>query len=181
MRGTVHAKLSYFLSAGFTAVLRRQFQLSFLALIALFLQTGCGESGPALEYVTGTLKKGGEPLASVSVTFHPVAGGVSSAGRTDSEGRFVLISQSGKEGAVAGEHKVTLQQVQETGGGGSGGGMDTSRMQEMMKARQSGGSKNSAPEYNKGSVIPPEYESANKTTLKYTVNAGGGDFDISLP
>ena len=180
MRRTLHAKNPSFLSAGPTAVLPRQFQISFLALTALILQIGCGESGPALEYVTGTVKKGGEPLASVSVTFHPVDGGVSSAGRTDSQGRFVLISQSGKEGAVAGEHKVTLQQVQETGGG-SGSGTDTSRMQEMMKSRQSAGRKNSAPEYNKGSVIPPEYESANKTTLKYTVNAGGGDFDISLP
>lgn len=181
MRAKLHANNPSFLSAGLTAVLPRQFQISFLALTALILQIGCGESGPALEYVTGTVKKGGEPLASVSVTFHPVDGGVSSAGRTDSEGRFVLISQSGKEGAVAGEHKVTLQQVQETGGGGSGSGMDTSRMQEMLKSRESAGGKNSAPEYNKGSVIPPEYESANKTTLKYTVNAGGGDFDISLP
>jgi hypothetical protein len=167
-------------------VLNSLLKASFAILLTILTSvclTGCGESGPELASVSGKLTKGGQPLASVSVTFSPSAGGPSSAAQTDAEGRFVLVSQSGKAGAVLGEHKVTLQHV-ETSGSDSADPM--ARMKAMMDARggsgqNQGGRSSAAPTYEKSDVVPEEYTSATKTPLKYTVSSGSNEFDIPLP
>jgi hypothetical protein len=86
---------------------------SCLFCLALVSIVGCGGgSGPALYTVTGTVTKGGQPVAGATVTFNPVDGGPSSAGRTNDEGKFALVSQMGKAGAVAGTHKATVAKAQ---------------------------------------------------------------------
>jgi len=63
---------------------------------------------PPLGKVTGIVTRGGQPLAGVTVLFQPVAGGRASAGVTDSTGRYTLRYTEVADGAMVGDHVVTL-------------------------------------------------------------------------
>ncbi len=143
---------------------------------------GCGgSSGPALHPVSGKVTKGGKPLANVSVTFSPAGGGISSGGRTDADGRFALLCQNGKAGAIEGKHKVVLQVVDVTSGASSD---PMAARDAMMKAReaQMKGGRNGAPAAEKkGGDIPETYADPKATPLEYSVVAGNNDFDIVIP
>ncbi len=77
-----------------------------LGMVATVL--GCGEKGPRLAPVSGTVTLDGKPLAKVIVTFVPVEGGVSSSGVTDESGSYSLACSLGP-GAVVGKHRVYVQ------------------------------------------------------------------------
>lgn len=152
------------------------FPLKFSICLFLFgFVLGCGSDGPQLSTVTGKVTKGGKPLASVSVTFTPVGGGIPSAGLTDGEGKFALLSSTGKAGALVGKHKVVLaSKASESAPVG---------YEAMMKARQSseGGNRGAPKEQPKQTTFPPEYGDASKTPLEYEVKPGSNDFDIVIP
>jgi len=152
-----------------------------LVVASLFL-AGCGDGGPELAAVSGKVTKGGQPLAGVNVTFSPVNPGPSSGARTDAEGKFILICQSGKAGAVIGQHKAILQAV-------ASGGVDSNSdpkaaMEAMLKAR-SGGPKGKNVDPSKAAAaeapFPAEYGDPAKTPLSYEVKAGTNEFDIAIP
>ena len=63
---------------------------------------------PALAEVTGTLTKGGQPVANARVEFYPDGPGGASYGNTDKDGRFELFYTTGPAGAAIGTHKVTV-------------------------------------------------------------------------
>jgi len=154
----------------------------FVSYSLLLLVLGCGgSSGPALHPVSGKVTKGGKPLANVSVTFSPVAGGISSGGRTDADGKFALLCQNGKAGAVEGKHKVVLKVVDVTSGASSD---PMAARDAMMKARESQmkGGRNGAPAAEKkGGEIPETYADPKASPLEYNVAAGSNDFDIVIP
>jgi hypothetical protein len=143
---------------------------------------GCGEAGPELASVSGKLTKGGQPLAGVNVTFAPTNAGPSSGARTDAEGKFILICQSGKAGAVVGEHKAVLQAVASSAVDSNSD--PKAAMEAMLKAR-SGGAKGKNVDPTKAAAaeapFPPEYGDPAKTPLKYEVKAGTNEFDIAIP
>ena len=142
---------------------------------------GCGGDGPSLHPVTGTLTRGGKALVGVNVTFTPETG-PSSAGRTNAEGKFVLVSASGKQGAVVGKHDVVL-----SGAGGSAGGsepFDPTNAEKMSANRDSqmqGGKRGAPTQLAPKTEFPPEYADAQKALLHYEVKAGKNDFDIPIP
>jgi len=118
----------------------------------------------------------------VNVTFSPVNPGPSSGARTDAEGKFILICQSGKAGAAIGQHKAILQAV-------ASGGVDSNSdpkaaMEAMLKAR-SGGPKGKNVDPSKAAAaeapFPAEYGDPAKTPLSYEVKAGTNEFDIAIP
>ena len=160
------------------SVNRRSFSL--LALIGIGFLAGCGDAGPALSSVSGKVTKGGKPLANINVTFTPTSGGPASAGRTDSDGRFALICQNGRAGAVQGKHKVLLQLVQETAVDSNAD--PKAAMEAYMKMRGGSGKKNVAPSNDPtGGAFPKEYTNINSTPLSYDVVASGNEFDIVIP
>lgn len=63
---------------------------------------------PPLGRVTGLVTRAGQPLAGVTVLFQPVAGGRASVGLTDSTGRYMLRYTEVADGAMVGDHTVTL-------------------------------------------------------------------------
>jgi hypothetical protein len=155
----------------------------FILLAALLLATGCGDGGPTLHYVAGTVTKGDKPLAGISVTFSPEKG-PSSTGVTNAEGKFIVVSATGKRGAIAGKHKVTIQKFQ-TGGSGGGGTFDPVAMMKEREGQMKGGKKGAPVGGPNGvatdAVIPPEYGDALKTPLTFEVKEGSNDFDIPIP
>jgi hypothetical protein len=88
------------------------FWVVFLAIIG----SGCGggtSAEPKLDLVpvTGVVTLNGEPLADADVAFYfdgsPPTGFLSSGAKTDSSGKFVVMTGS-KPGTVPGRYKVTI-------------------------------------------------------------------------
>jgi len=78
-------------------------------LASLALLGGCGESGPQLAPVSGTVTLDGQPLATADVLFQPEEAMKSpSVGQTDAAGHFVLAYKRGVLGAVVGPHTVRI-------------------------------------------------------------------------
>jgi len=74
-------------------------------LVVLGLFAGCSQSETVP--VTGTVMLDGQPAANADVIFTPTKGRVAS-GHTDASGRFTLSTLKPDDGAVPGEHKVTV-------------------------------------------------------------------------
>lgn len=81
----------------------------------LVVLSGCGNSLSVAD-AEGTVELDGQPLDRIQVEFWPVGEGVRSVGTTDSEGRFMLMTDDGKQqGAVLGAHKVILHDAAAVG------------------------------------------------------------------
>lgn len=89
--------------------------VSFLAISTL----GCGGSNNPVAPVKGVVTLNGKPVADMVITFTPVPGktasvgdanapGKSATGNTDAEGKFTLSTYERNDGALVGEHKVTV-------------------------------------------------------------------------
>ena len=150
----------------------------FILGLSLLLLAGCGGAGAVDLYkVTGTVTKAGEPLKGVSVTFSPVAAGPSSGGITNDEGKFVLLCQNGKAGAVAGKHKAVLAMV--TAAGSAPVGMEA--MMSARSASEAKGERGAPAKSEEVASFPSEYGDAQKTPLSYEVKAEANDFDVVIP
>ena len=72
---------------------------------------GCGSPGTAPTAPTsGTLLYNGQPAQAARVIFTPKAGRPAS-GNTDDQGRFILTTFESEDGAVPGEHTVTVSDL----------------------------------------------------------------------
>jgi hypothetical protein len=92
-----------------------------LATCLACLLTGCGGSGPVVVPVQGTVTREGKPLAGAAVMFLPAAGGRPATGVTDQAGVFHLQTFKPLDGALLGEHRVSVALPE----AGSGPGVQT--------------------------------------------------------
>lgn len=86
-----------------------------LSIAAMLIAAmGCGSSQDGFNYqpVTGKVTLDGQPLAGATVAFIPqstsLESGRPSTGMTDDSGVFTLKSMGGQDGAVVGEHVVSI-------------------------------------------------------------------------
>ena len=86
---------------------RLRLPLFLMACAASAFVAGCGESGPDIASVSGTVTMDGEPLANASVVFAGTSGRPA-GGATDSEGKYVLNFSGGRQGAQPGKYKVRI-------------------------------------------------------------------------
>ncbi len=139
-----------------------------VAIACLLCVPGCGESGPRMEPVSGSVTLKGKPIEGVNVYF--VHDQQVSNGKTNSEGHYDL-----SQGAVAGENKVYFSKIE---GGTFGDDDDGMAEFELEAAKASGGGRNA-----KGpkQIIPAEYSNAANPKLSFTVPSGGStsaDFEL---
>jgi hypothetical protein len=88
----------------------RIFGASLLPFIACCLFAGCNGSNQHATYpVRGTIKYHGQPLAGASVTFMADGAARAAIGKTDANGIFVLTTYKENDGAVPGNHLVTVK------------------------------------------------------------------------
>jgi hypothetical protein len=86
------------------------FGRSLLPLVTSCLLLGCGGSSQHATYpVRGTIKYHGQPLAGASVTFMADGAARAAIGKTDANGTFVLTTFKANDGAVPGNHVVTVK------------------------------------------------------------------------
>lgn len=78
-------------------------------LSAVFLQSGCSEDErPKMASVTGVVTYKGAPVAGATVSFSSPASPRSATGVTDEMGKYQLMTFEKNDGAVLGDHKVTI-------------------------------------------------------------------------
>ena len=81
--------------------------ISSTLLCVLLLFAGCGRPLDYTAPVTGTVTIGGQPANAFTVIFHP-AKGRPATGTTDAQGRFTLTTFESGDGAVLGDHIITV-------------------------------------------------------------------------
>ena len=88
--------------------MRSRFVCAAVLAAACLAAGGCG-GGPKLAPVSGTVTYKGLPLAGATVVFHPAQEGVRSGmGQTDDRGRYTLWTYTPGDGAMVGDHQVTV-------------------------------------------------------------------------
>ena len=139
---------------------------SLLVLLLASSLAGCSR-GPKLAEVTGTVRLNGKPLPNVMVEFNPdAATGVRSTGTTDETGRYTLICDDQRPGALAGPHRVVLHDLAIYGGKFLG--------RKLEQAGTKGGP------VLKPSRIPALYESTAHTPLKKEVKPEPQTIDLDI-
>jgi hypothetical protein len=124
-------------------------------LFASLALIGCGNDGPPLGRVSGTVKLNGEPLGEASIEFQPDEGSPS-YGLTDEDGEYELLYTTDRKGAMLGKHTV--------------------RISTYKALPSEDGSRKEVPE-----LVPAEYNA--ESTLVREVESGGQtmDFDLEGP
>jgi hypothetical protein len=131
-----------------------------VAVCGLALASGCGPAGGTTLKATGTLTYKGQPVKSAVVTFTPTKGR-SARAETDAQGKFVLSTFASGDGAVPGEHKVTI-----TSAAGSPPMPGTPEAANYRPEPLS---------------FPAKYTTAQKSDLTVTVEKGkANDFSLDL-
>jgi hypothetical protein len=76
------------------------------------LAAGCGRSGPDVQFVEGTVRLDGAPIANAVVNFRPLQdSSLPATGSTDERGHYRLTSTRGGKrggGALVGDYAVTI-------------------------------------------------------------------------
>lgn len=158
-----------------SVVCKSQFLLGMLVL-CLPLTAGCGggASGPPLAKVTGVVTLDGNPVEGATISFVPKGEGAMSLALTDPEGKFAMRTAAGKEGAVVGDHTITVSLSVTTGGGATGSADDLAPPQSFE-----GGAPAEAPKTL--FLVPEKYGSPTTSGLTVTVPSGGlSDYAVEL-
>lgn len=118
-------------------------------LLVLLIAGGCGgDDRPDVYEATGEIIYQGQPVEGAQVMFMPAAAR-QATGTTGADGRFVLSTYGTDDGAVAGEHEVTVAKMVKANPN------DTSSYPEMRAA------------------IPVKYNNPRTSGLKAQVNESG--------
>lgn len=127
--------------------------------LTLFLLGCSGDNLPPTGRVSGTVTLGGKVLPGGIVTFHPKGEGNPGLGEIQKDGTFTLTTYKNGDGAVLGEHSVTVEifpgQIEEAGGGLPGAPVKSYR-------------------------IPKKYTDAKSTPLKFEVKSGSNTAELKL-
>lgn len=127
-----------------------------VATVCLLLAAGCGDGRPDTVPATGTVTYHEQPVADAQVVFMAEGARPASA-KTDAAGKFVLGTFVPGDGAVVGEHRVTIAKSEKANPN------DDSPYPEMK------------------SVIPSRYSNPASSPLTATVKPGDpNDFQFDL-
>jgi len=140
------------------------------------LVAGCGEGGPALVEIEGTVTHNGSPLADADLTI-VFNDGLTSTGRTGADGKFTTMT-NGRPGSPLGTGKVTITKQKVAGVAGGSGPMKPEDMAKMAAASMAGG-----PGAMPKSEIPEKYMNPTTSGLTIEVVAGGkskNNFTLAL-
>jgi hypothetical protein len=134
-----------------------------LLVLVVVLAVGCTSS----KYVpvSGRVTLNGKALAGATVSFQPIAAkgsieaGPGSVGKTDANGQFTLKNMQGQEGALVGEHRVSIS---------------------LLNVKEEDSDRRGGPPM--AETVPARYN--KDTTLKFSVPSGGSktaDFELKSP
>jgi hypothetical protein len=152
-----------------------------VVMLGAMLATGCGRgTGPAVQFVQGTITLDGQLLEGATVALIPVAGsaGLPAYGLTKLGGAFVLTSSRGGKvgaGAVAGDYIVTVKKMRTVSEADIGILITRDDYEKQKRDYPL-----FTPEI---PVVPPAYGDATTSGLRATVKQGrnvGPEFQFKL-
>ncbi|MEZ6097574.1 MAG: hypothetical protein R3E01_01245 [Pirellulaceae bacterium] len=120
---------------------------------------GCAR-GPAKAPVKGTVTVNGQPITEGRVTFHPVKGR-SASGRINADGTYELTTDEPGDGALVGEHTVTIEASKIT----SSAVQAQSFEEEISTRLPNATAQNTRIQW----LVPPEYSEPSTSPLRETV------------
>ena len=85
--------------------------VSLLSVVGVAFLFGCGPAGPEMGQVTGKVTMDGSLVTEGSVQFWPESGRPS-RGSIDEDGTFRLTTFKSNDGALVGDHRVTIKSTQ---------------------------------------------------------------------
>ncbi len=139
-------------------------------LVMLLVPFGCS-SQISVVPVTGTVEYNGEPVVGAAVTFVPEEG-KSASGITDSSGKFTLTTNEDGDGAIPGNHTVTvLALAAPMPSDDEEGSVEVNEVMEPMEDDDG--------EITESTVIPQKYADPSTSGLTATIEPSG-DNDIKL-
>lgn len=157
-----------------------------VALAGACLLAGCGRGdAPALAKVTGTVRRGGKPVADLQVNFIPNSGRPS-WGLTDAKGRFKLYYTPEEDGAVLGEHRVFVAfnqaQPQSFAGDGKKTGKEGPDLHETVDEPNSPQATAAQTELSEADrlAIKEKYGSPKNSPLRFKIEKSGETVEIDL-
>lgn len=155
-------------------MLHNKFLQLLILLILPALCSGCGDSGPKLAKVEGTVTYKGQPLKSANVKFYPGSGPVA-VGITDDNGKFVL-NTNGRPGASTGVSKVAITKM--SGGDNAPQAQKQMKPEDMMRmAKESMGKPAAGPK----SEIPEKYANPDSSQLTADVSTNASENQFTFP
>jgi hypothetical protein len=122
--------------------------------------------------VKGTISINKKPVTQGTITFYPVAGGRPSSGQIQSDGSYALATRNPGDGALVGEHKVTI----EARNVAKAPPEPTSFAEELAS-----GNTAPAPSAQITWIVPQEFSVAETSGLTATVEAKSNVIDFNLP
>jgi hypothetical protein len=149
-------------------------------LLAVVLSSGVGcrqSDRPATTPVRGTLTYRGQPVAGATVSFLGRNSPRIASGETDEHGRFQLTTFDTNDGAVLGNHVVTVYKPAETMEPmGIDPNLDPQAYAEAMEKAAARAIKAQAA----GSALPARYADPKTSELRREVSEGENVIDIEL-
>lgn len=137
---------------------------------AAMMVCGCGRSLPETAIVRGQVTVGTNPLTEGMITFFPEKGRAATS-RIEPDGTFRLTTFKPGDGAILGQHRVTIDAVKLSGAVGP---VPTSFEEELVMGGIPSG----------GQVVwlvPQEYATLQTTKLTAEVKPGENEIDFDLP
>ncbi len=156
-----------------------------VAVCGLVSSLGCGggSSGGVPVYpVSGTVTMDGGPVAGAAVTFAPKENQPAAAGRTDSQGNFVLTTYTGGDGAAEGEYVVLVRKYAESAPSSSNDEDAGHRHQPGAAVVDPGhGAKGKQDADETGNLLPGNFGNKDTSPLSATVTKDGDNkFELKL-
>lgn len=141
----------------------------FLSIIGALI--GCGDKGLHLAPVEGTVILDGKPVAEAGIMFTPVGenAGPYASGTTNEEGVFTLRTMN-EEGALVGEHRVTISKADPFGVE-----VDTEQLEDADFFRTKG-----FKIYETKDLLPSKYGDPHSSELNAKVEDSQNHFEFEL-
>lgn len=152
--------------------MRRRSLGGLLLAAGLLAAAGCG--GPRLAPVSGRVTVGGKPVPEGVVMFHPADGPTAVGAIKD--GAYTLTTFKPGDGALVGDHKVTISATSV----GAGSMVEAASLdEEMARAGKKGVKWLVAGEVKW--VVPEKYSKPESTDLKAAVADSANTIDFDIP
>lgn len=133
---------------------------------------GCNK-GPELTPVTGTVEFDGKPVESGTISFYPASGGRPAVGKLGPGGHYQLSTLQEGDGALLGEHKVTIDSRKVIDG--------LPEPKSLQEEIEQANNNERRPSPKVVWIVPKKYRAQATSGLTASVNQGSNEIDFKLP
>ena len=142
--------------------LDRRSAIVLMAVVPLLLGCGGGATGPKTAKATGVVTYKGQPVAGATVTFTAPKSPRTGVAVTNEKGEFAIGTFGASDGAVLGDHTVTIVKRQ---------AVVQMKPEDYMKNMSGGNSKPAIPGSEIKNELPEKYALSDKSPLKAKVES----------